>query len=74
MASIEIILRDDEGTIINQRIRNRYALSLGGERLLEIEPAVETFKRESLPEIPHDLLAAAQQQQIELIKKRTGEL
>ena len=71
MASIEIILRDDEGKIINQRIRNRYELSLDGERLSEIETAVETFKRASLPEITHDLLAAAQQRQTEAIKKKS---
>ena len=41
MASIEIILRVDDGKIINQSIQTRYELSLGGERLSEIEEAVE---------------------------------
>lgn len=69
MANIEIILRDDEGNIINQKTQKRYALSLDKGRIGEIEAAVEGFKRESLPDITYDVLAYAQQQQIEQIKK-----
>jgi hypothetical protein len=69
MASIEIILRDDEGKIINQKTQKRYALHLSKGRIGEIEAAVEGFKRESLPEITYDMLAHAQQQQTEQIKK-----
>jgi hypothetical protein len=69
MASIEIILRDDDGRIIHQRTQKRDALSFGKERIGEIEAAVEGFKRESLSEMTYDVLAHAQQQQTEQIKK-----
>jgi hypothetical protein len=69
MASIEIILRDDEGNIINRKTQKRYGLIPGKERIVEIEEAVERFKRESLPDITYDLLAHAQQRQTEQIKK-----
>lgn len=70
MASIEIILRDDDGNIINQKTQKRYSLSFGKARIAEIEEAVEGFKRESLPDITYDVLAHAQQQQTEQIKKQ----
>jgi hypothetical protein len=69
MASIEIILRDDNGKIINQKTQKRYSLGLGKERIAEIEEAVEGFKRESLPDITYDVLAHAQQHQTAQIKK-----
>jgi len=70
MASIEIILRDDEGNIINQKTQKRYALRPGMEQIGEIEEAVEGFKRESLRDITYDVLAHAQHRQIEQIKKQ----
>jgi hypothetical protein len=70
MASLEIILRDDEGKIINQTTQKRYALRVRKGRIGEIEEAVEGFKRESLSDITHDLLAHAQQQQTEQIKQQ----
>jgi hypothetical protein len=70
MASIEIILRDDDGNIINQKTQKRYSLGFDKERIAEIEEAVEGFKRESLPDITYDVLASAQQQQTEQIKKQ----
>jgi len=69
MASIEIILRDDEGNMINQKTQKRYTLRCCTGRIGEIEEAVEGFKRESLPDITYDVLAHAQQQQTEQIKK-----
>jgi hypothetical protein len=69
MASIEIILRDDEGNLINQKTQKQDALSLSKGRIGEIEEAVEPFKRASLPEMTYDLLAHAQQQQTDQIKK-----
>jgi hypothetical protein len=69
MASIEIILRDDHGNVINQNTRKRYVLCLGQNHLSELEEAVEGFKRESLTDMTYDLLAHAQQQQIDQIKK-----
>jgi len=70
MTSIEIILRDNDGNIINQKTQKRYALSLSKERIGEIEEAIEGFKRESLPDITYDVLAHAQQHQSEHIKKQ----
>lgn len=71
MASIEIILREDDGKIINQRTQKRYGLSFGKARIGEIEEAVEGFKRESLADITYDVLAHAQHQQSEQIKKQS---
>jgi len=51
MASIEIILRDNDGNIINQKTQKRSVLSLDKGRIGEIEAAVEGLKRESLPAI-----------------------
>jgi hypothetical protein len=70
MASIEIILRDDEGNIINQKTQKRYVLNVNKGRIGEIEEAVEGFKRESLPDITYDVLTHAQQQQSTEIKKQ----
>jgi hypothetical protein len=70
MASIEIILRDDEGNIIGRKTRNDYALKVNKGRIGEIEEAVEEFKNESLADITYDLLAHSQQQEIKGIKKR----
>lgn len=47
MASIEIILRDDEGHILNQKTQKRYALRLDQGRIGESEAAVAGLKRES---------------------------
>jgi hypothetical protein len=69
MASIEIILRDDHGNLLNQQTQQQYHLSVGGERLSDIEAAIEEFKRESLPAMTHDLLADVQHHQTEGIKK-----
>jgi len=70
MASIEIILRDDEGNIINQKTQKRYAFHLGKGRIGDIEASVEGFKRESLPDITYDVLTHAQQQQSAELKKQ----
>jgi hypothetical protein len=70
MASIELILRDDDGNIINQTTQQRYALPVNKGRIGEIEDAVEGFKCASLSDITHDLLAHAQHQQREQIKKQ----
>jgi hypothetical protein len=70
MASIEIILRDDEGNIIGRKTQRHYALKVSKGRIGEIEEAVEGFKHESLADITYDLLAHSQQQESEEIKKR----
>ena len=74
MASIEIIMRDDEGNIISQKTQKRYGLSMNGDKLSSIEDAVEEFKRSSLPDITYDLLSTMQKNQTEYIKKRASEV
>jgi len=69
MASIEIILRDDEGNIIGQKTRKDYALKVNKGRIGEIEEAVEAFKNESLSDITYDLLVHSQAQESDAIKK-----
>ena len=70
MASIEIILRDDEGKMIGKKSKKQYTLNVGKGGIGEIEEAVEGFKRESLADITYDVLAHAQQQQRDEIKKQ----
>jgi len=59
MASIEIIVRDDDGNIINHKTQKNYNLGFGINRISLIEGALEEFKRDSLPEITYDILADA---------------
>lgn len=70
MASIEIIVRDDEGNIINHKTQKSYDLGSGINRISLIEGALEEFKRDSLPEITYDILADAQSKEKGAIKKR----
>lgn len=60
MAQIEIIIRDDNGTIIQTEKKLTYELDLGGEKFTEIERAVELFKQRSNKEITGVFLSAAQ--------------
>jgi hypothetical protein len=69
MASIEIIVRDDEGNIINHKTQKSYDLGLGINRISLIEGALEEFKREILPEITYDILSSAQNKDKETVKK-----
>lgn len=55
MASIEILLRDDEGHIINHKTQKQYTLNLSKGRIGEIEEAVEGFKRESLADMTYEM-------------------
>jgi hypothetical protein len=64
MASIEIILRDNEGNVIDGEKRI-YELNLGNQefsevRFHDIEGAVEELKKNALPDITKDLLNKAQ--------------
>jgi hypothetical protein len=70
MASIEIIVRDDEGNIINHKTQKSYDLGLGINRISLIEGALEEFKREILPEITYDILSSAQNKEKETVKKK----
>jgi hypothetical protein len=58
MASIEIIVRDEQGNIIS--CVKPYTLELGQQSLDEIEGAVEGWRRRALPEIEAKLLTRAQ--------------
>jgi hypothetical protein len=60
MPTIEFIVRDDEGHILDNRLVNRYTLDWGKQSFHEIEGAVEQFKKNMLPDLEVDLLKAAQ--------------
>ena len=75
MASIEIILRDDQGNIINDGEKRVYQLNVGKKRLSElrfheIESSVGELKKNALPDITADLLKEAQSDYKKEIKKR----
>ncbi len=58
MASIEVIVRDEQGDIVS--CLKPYKLELGQQSLHEIEGAVEEWRRRALPEIEAKLLTRAQ--------------
>ena len=60
MATIEVILRDDEGELISSSKSHTYEVELGEQTLHEIEGGVERFKQKVLPEIGQTLLKHAQ--------------
>ena len=72
MGSVEIIVRDDEGNIINHRTKRKYELDLGKGSLHELEGAVERVKQEALPDITADYMRAEQAKSIESLKKKKG--
>ena len=69
MPTIEFIVRDDEGHILDGRSVNRYTLDWGKQSFHEIEGAVEQFKKDLLPDLEADLLEAAQRAFIKDKKK-----
>jgi len=62
MARIRIVLEDDNGQEIKSEKARIYDLSLGHNQLLDIELAVEHFKKAALPELEEALLKRAQEQ------------
>ncbi len=60
MATVEIIIRDDDGSIINSSERRKYQLNLRNNSFNDIERAVESFKNRALPNITADLLNEVQ--------------
>jgi len=66
MAKIKIMLENKEGKQIGEM--QEYELEVGQGSLLEIEAAVEKFKRSSLPKIEQELMIEAQEQEVK--KKR----
>lgn len=69
MATIELILRDDNNQIIGQRSYKKYSLNLASQTVHHIEGAVEEFKNLVLSDIELDLLEAAQNSFIQDKKK-----
>lgn len=69
MPTIEVIIRDDSGNIMNQDEKKCYDLKIGNQSFHEIEGAVESFKQAVLPDVTKELLSQAQQ---EFIKKKGG--
>ncbi|MBF0378461.1 MAG: hypothetical protein HQK72_13415 [Desulfamplus sp.] len=69
MASIEIIVCDGEGSIINHKTQKSYDLGFGINRISLIEGALEEFKREIFPKITYDILADAQSKEKVAVKK-----
>ncbi|MCB1921265.1 MAG: hypothetical protein KDJ28_14985 [Candidatus Competibacteraceae bacterium] len=69
MATIELILRDDNNQIIGQRSYKKYALSFNNQTVHNIEGAVDEFKNLALSDIQLDLLEAAQNSFIQDKKK-----
>lgn len=69
MATIEIIIRDDEGNIINEKTKRERKLDIGNGKFHNIEGSVEAFKKEVLADIEADLLISQQNRYVEDIKK-----
>ena len=67
MATVEIIIRDDDGSIVNGSERRKYQLNLRNNSFNDIEGAVESFKNTALPDITADLL---NEMQTNFIKKK----
>ncbi len=68
MASIEVIIRDDQGNIISQG--NAKEIALRHANLETIEAGVEAWRKQVLPEIESQLLQQAQSE-FTLEKKTT---
>lgn len=66
MAKIKIMLENDKGKQIGEV--QEYELEVGQGSLMEIEAAVEKFKRSSLPKIEQELLTESQREEVK--KKR----
>lgn len=70
MACIEIIIRDEQGNIINQATQGRHELGSELNNLNQIERAVEQFKQVLLPALEADLLSQHQQVTVQALKKK----
>jgi len=73
MATIELIIRDDQGNILQSTATMTYTLNLGSQTLNEIEGAVENWKQIVLPDMERQLLEAAQAQFTDSKKKTVKE-
>jgi len=69
MASIDIIIRDKEGQVLNQVTAKNYELGQELSSLSEIEGAIDHLKQKLLPALEADLLSHQQQQTMIELKK-----
>ena len=71
MASIEVIIRDKAGQVLNRETAERYDLGQELATITEIEGAVDQLKNKLLPALECDLLSHQQQKTIAALKKVT---
>lgn len=69
MASIEIIIRDEDGQALNRVTQESYDLGNELQTLTDIEGAVDRLKNTLLPALEADLLAQQQRVTIAGLKK-----
>lgn len=69
MATIEIIIRDKDGQVLNRVTAESYELGQELTTLSEIEGAIDQFKNRLLPALEADLLRHQQQKTIAELKK-----
>lgn len=69
MASIEIIIRDEDGQVLNRVTQENYDLGNELQTLTAIEGAVDRLKNALLPALEADLLAQQQRATITELKK-----
>ena len=71
MASIEIIIRDKNGQVLNRVTAESYDLGQELTTLSKIEGAIDQFKNELLPALEADLLTHQQEKTVSELKKAT---
>ena len=69
MASIEIIIRDEDDQVLNRVTAESYELGQELTTLSEIEGAIDQLKNRLLPALEADLLTHQQQKSIAELKK-----
>jgi hypothetical protein len=69
MPRIRLILEDDDGNTTPTAAERLYRLEGDLDTLDQIEQAVETFKKQALPDIEHSLLDQAQERFVARGKK-----
>ena len=74
MASIEIIIRDKDGQVLNRVTAEKYEMGDELTTLSAIEGAVDELKKGLLPALEADLLSHQQDQTIAEIKKQKSKV
>ena len=70
MVQAKLVLCDDEGNVLSGTNGHLYSLGQDCHSLNEIEQAVETWRRQALPQLESDLLHRAQTQFTDQLKKQ----